>query len=101
MSVVVGFFILLGAAIACIAGLGILRFGSSYARFHAAGKASPIAFLAAAIGAGLEIGSAGSALLLIGAAAMTLTLPFGVHLLFRAVYLTTPADQPATDDTTA
>ena len=94
MNVVVAAFLLLGAGIAMIAGIGILRFNSSFARFHAAGKASPIAFLAAAVGAGLELGVAGSALLLIAAAAMTLTLPFGVHLLFQAVHRTTqPGEQ--------
>ncbi len=86
MSVVTAVFMLLGAGIAVIAGIGILRFESSFARFHAAGKASPIAYLAAAIGAGIELGWGGSGLLLIAAAAMTLTLPFGVHLLFRAVH---------------
>ncbi len=98
-TVIASIFLLLGAGIAVIAGVGILRFDSAFARFHAAGKASPIAFLAAAVGAGLELGPAGAALLLIAAAAMTLTLPFGVHLLFRAVHRTTETAATPTDRT--
>ncbi|MEL7209336.1 MAG: monovalent cation/H(+) antiporter subunit G, partial [Actinomycetota bacterium] len=102
-------FMLLGAAIAVIAGIGVLRFSTPYARFHAAGKASPVAFLAVALGASLEVGWGGAAQLVVAAAAMVLTLPVGMHLLFRAVHRTTvgdhlhqddlrPAEQAATDD---
>ncbi len=82
-----------GGLIALLAGTGLLRFSSTYARFHAAGKASPVAFLVAAIGAGIELGVSGAASLAVASAAMVLTLPLGVHLLFRAVYRTTPTDQ--------
>ena len=80
--------ILVGAATALLASLGLLRFGSSYARFHAAGKASPVAFLFVAAGAALETGAAGAARLGVAAVALVLTLPVGVHLLFRAVHRT-------------
>ena len=77
-----------GGVVAVLAGIGVLRFSTTYARLHAAGKASPIAFLVAAVGAGIELGTAGSASLLIASTAMILTLPVGVHLLFRAVHRT-------------
>ena len=98
MSVIAGLLMLLGSGVALLAGVGVLRFSTPYARFHAAGKASPVAFLVAAAGAGLELGVSGAAYLLIAAVAMTLTLPVGVHLLFRAVHRTTPGDHLAVDE---
>lgn len=86
-----------GAAVATLAGVGLLRFETPYARFHAAGKASPIAFLIVAIGAGPQLGVVGSAYLVITAVAMVVTLPLGVHLLFRAVHRTSTRP-PATDE---
>ncbi len=77
-----------GALVAVLAGIGLLRFESAYARFHAAGKASPVAFLIAAIGASFSLGWLGAGLLLFTVVAMVLTLPLGVHLLFRAVHRT-------------
>ncbi len=80
--------LLLGGAIAVLAGIGLVRFRTAYARFHAAGKASPVAFLLVAAGAGIETGWGGAARLAVAAAALVLTLPVGVHLLFRAVHRT-------------
>lgn len=89
---------LAGGAIALLAGAGLLRFSTSYARFHAAGKASPIAFLVAATGASLEVGISATVYLAIAALAMTLTLPLGVHLMFRAVHRTTANDHFVADE---
>lgn len=97
MTIVASALMLVGGIIAILAGVGVLRFTTSYARFHAAGKASPVAFLVAAIGAGIQLGPAGSAYLAIAGAAMVLTLPVGVHLLFRAVHRTSSNDHLATD----
>lgn len=94
MTIIASVLMLLGGAIAVLAGVGVLRFSTSYARFHAAGKASPVAFLVAALGAGLSLGPAGAALLVIAAVAMVLTLPLGVHILFRAVYRTSGLEHP-------
>ena len=88
----------LGSFIAVLAGIGLLRFETSYARFHAAGKASPVAFLVTALGAAWHLDWAGAAYLAIAGAAMVLTLPVGVHLLFRAVHRTTPGDHLAVDE---
>lgn len=98
MTVPASLFMLLGGSVAVLAGIGVLRFSTPYARFHAAGKASPVAFLIAAIGAGIELGIDGAPALVIAAIAMVLTLPVGVHLLFRAVHRTTPGDHLLVDD---
>ncbi|MEM7325146.1 MAG: monovalent cation/H(+) antiporter subunit G [Actinomycetota bacterium] len=98
MTLIADLFMLGGGLVALLAGVGVLRFGTPYARFHAAGKASPIAFLVAAIGAGMHLGLDGGAYLLIAAVAMTITLPLGVHLLFRAVHRTTSGDHLIVDD---
>lgn len=88
MTVVAGIIMCLGGALAILAAVGLHRFATPYARFHAAGKASPVAFLVAAIGAALELGPAGAVELTIASVAMILTLPVGVHLMFRAVHRT-------------
>lgn len=98
MSVAASALVLAGGAIALLAGAGVLRFSTPYARFHSAGKASPTAFLLAAAGACIELGFGGAVLLAIAAAAMTLTLPLGVHLLFRAVNRTSDNDHLVVND---
>lgn len=97
MSTIAGFIMMLGAFIAVLAGIGVIRFSTSFARIHAAGKASPVAFLIAAIGAGLELGWDGAAHMSIAVVAMIITLPVGVHLLFRAVHRSTPTDHLVAD----
>lgn len=98
MSVVASLIMLTGGVVALLAGVGVLRFPSPYARLHAAGKASPVAFLVAAIGAAIELGPGGAAYMVISAMAMILTLPVGVHLLFRALHRTTPGTHLVVDD---
>ncbi len=100
MNVVSSAFILLGAFVALLAGVGLLTFSTPYARFHAAGKASPIAFLLVAIGAAIEVGWPGAAELAIVAVALLLTLPASTHLLFRATHRTTVSDHLRTDELT-
>jgi len=90
IDTVAGIIMILGGLIAVLAAVGLHKFSTPYARFHAAGKASPVAFLVAAVGAGLSLGAAGTALLTVASVAMILTLPVGVHLMFRAVHRTTP-----------
>lgn len=98
MSIVAGVFMLIGSAVALLAGVGLLRFHTVYARMHAAGKASPVAFLIAAVGAAIELDWGGVAYIVIAAVAMILTLPVGVHLLFRAVHRSIPAHHPVVDE---
>jgi multicomponent Na+:H+ antiporter subunit G len=101
MNVLSGVFVLLGAIVALLAGVGLLRFDTPYARFHAAGKASPVAFLLVAIGAALEVGWIGAIELTIVAVALLLTLPASTHLLFRATHRTTTSELRIDDLTEA
>jgi multicomponent Na+:H+ antiporter subunit G len=101
MSVVASALILLGSFVALLAGIGLLTFRTPYARFHAAGKATPIAFLLVAVGAGIEVGVRGAAELAIVAAALLLTLPASTHLLFRATHRTTVSDHLRIDELAA
>lgn len=98
MNPVTSLLVLLGALVALLAGIGLLTFHTPYARFHAAGKASPIAFLLVAIGAGIEVGPRGAAELAIVAAALLLTLPASTHLLFRATHRTTDSAHLSVDE---
>ncbi|MEM7273188.1 MAG: monovalent cation/H(+) antiporter subunit G [Actinomycetota bacterium] len=86
MTIVAELFMVAGGLVALLAGFGLLKLQTPYARFHAAGKASPVSFLVAAIGAGIILGFSNAVYLVIAAVAMALTLPVGVHLLFRAVH---------------
>ncbi len=88
MSIFGNVLMLIGSIVAVLAAIGLLKFETPYARFHSAGKASPVAFLITAIGAAFSLGVAAGALLFIAASAMVVTLPLGVHLLFRAVHAT-------------
>jgi len=88
-NVIASVLLLTGGGLALLAAIGLLRFETAYARLHATGKASPVAFLVTAIGAAITLGPAGAAQIAVAATAMILTLPVGVHLLFRAVHRTT------------
>ena len=98
MNLIGEILMLLGGCVAVLAGVGLLRFSTPFARFHAAGKASPVAFVIAAIGAGVSLGFPAAAYLIVGSAAMVLTLPLGVHLLFRAQHRTTSGAHLIIDD---
>lgn len=89
---------LVGVAIIVVAGVGLLRFCTPYARIHAAGKASPVAFIVVAIAASIELGWAGAAPLVLAVVALLLTLPLSVHLLFRAVHASSPEHDPSVDE---
>ena len=75
-----------------------LTFTTPYARFHAAGEASPIAFLLVAIGAGIEVGAKGAVELAIVAVALLLTLPPSTHLLLRATHRAAVSQHLRTDE---
>ena len=98
ISPVTAILFLMGALVAVVAGVGLLRFPTAYARMHAAGKASPVSFLMIAIGASLELGWVGAAKLAVAVAAIVFTLPVGVHLLFRAVHQSSSNQYLVQDD---
>lgn len=98
MSPLAAIGILLGVAVVLFAGLGLLRFRTPYARIHAAGKASPVAFIIVALGAAAELGWVGTARLAVAVVALVLTLPVAVHLLFRATHASEPEYDPPLDE---
>jgi multicomponent Na+:H+ antiporter subunit G len=89
VNLVSGILVLAGAAVALLAGVGLLTLRTSFARFHAGGKASPVSFLLIAIGAALEVGWIGAIELTLVVVALLITLPASTHLLFRATHRTT------------
>lgn len=90
-----------GAVIAVLAGIGLLRFSTPFARIQAAGKASPVALLLTSVGAAPLLGWAGAGYLVIAAAAMIVTLPVVAHLLLRAVHRSDDTGHLAIDDLAA
>ncbi|MFN3256049.1 MAG: cation:proton antiporter [Ilumatobacter sp.] len=98
MNPISSVFILMGVGIVVMAAIGLLRFSTPYARIHAAGKASPVAFLVLSIGAGIELGWSGAAQLAVASGALVLTLPMAVHLLFRAIHQTDRSSDPMVDE---
>jgi len=90
--------LLVGVAIVVLAGVGLIKLKTPYARIHAAGKASPVAFLIAGLGASIELGWGAAARLAVAGAALILTLPLAVHLLFRALHRTEPDFDPPVDE---
>ena len=98
MSAVAAVGTLLGVGVILLAGIGLLKFRTPYARIHAAGKASPVAFIIVAIAASIELGWVGAARLGLAAIALVLTLPLAVHLLFRATHASAPEYDPPLDE---
>ena len=90
-----------GAVIAVLAGIGLIRFSTPFARIQAAGKASPVALLLMSVGAAPLLGWRGFGYLAIAAGAMIVTLPIVAHLLLRAVHRTDSIDHLAMDDLAA
>ena len=84
--------ILAGSLVNVLAGVGLVRLSSPYAQFHAAGKASPVAFILIAVGAAVELGWTGALHLGVAVTAVVVTIPVAVHLLFRSVYRSQPDD---------
>lgn len=89
---------LVGVAIVLLAAIGLLRFRTPYARIHAAGKASPVAFLVVAIAVSADLGWSGAARLALASIALVITLPVAVHLLFRALHVAAPEYHPPVDE---
>jgi multicomponent Na+:H+ antiporter subunit G len=89
VDVVAGVLLMFGAALILLAGVGVARFESIYARMHSAAKAPTLGILAIAIGVGLAIGSVTAFVTgLLVVVLQMITGPVGSHLLGRAVYRT-------------
>jgi multicomponent Na+:H+ antiporter subunit G len=78
---------LIGAFFALLAGVGLHRFDSVFARMHAAGKSATFGLGFILFGAGLRIVEIGSfaKLGVVGLLGL-LTIPAGVHLISRAAW---------------
>ncbi|MEM9039682.1 MAG: monovalent cation/H(+) antiporter subunit G [Actinomycetota bacterium] len=90
--------VVIGVGIILLAAIGLMKLKTPYARIHAAGKASPVAFLVIAIGVIPEVGWRGGAEMVLACVALVITLPIGVHLLFRAVHVARPEHDPQLDE---
>ena len=98
MSVAAAAGALVGVAVILMAGIGLLRFRTPYARIHAAGKASPVAFFLVSLAVSYELGWSGAAQVAVASAALVVTLPIAVHLLFRALHSAAPDFDPPVDE---
>ncbi len=88
MDAVGDVFLVLGAAFALIAGVGVHRFTDVYSRMHAAAKAPTLGLVLAAVGAALRIGTiAAAGTLALVVVLQLVTAPVGTHVVSRAVHL--------------
>jgi multicomponent Na+:H+ antiporter subunit G len=89
VDVIAGVLLVGGAALILLAGVGVWRFESIYARMHAAAKAPTLGILAIAVGVALAIGSVAAFVTgLLVVVLQMITGPVGTHLLGRSVYRT-------------
>ena len=87
MNVVGGIFMIVGALLTMIGGIGVIRFGDLMSRVHAAAKAPTLGLLLVAVGAAIEIGSAEAIVTLaLVVVLQLLTAPVATHVLARASY---------------
>ena len=87
MDVIAGLFMVLGAALVLIAGIGVARSWSIYARMHSVAIAPTLGVTSVAVGLALSIRSTTAyvtAFLVV--ILLLVTGPVGSHLLTRAVY---------------
>lgn len=87
MHVVGGIFMIVGALLVMIGGIGVVRFGDLMSRVHAAAKAPTLGLLLVAIGAALEIDTTEAEITLgLVVVLQLLTSPVATHVLARASY---------------
>jgi multicomponent Na+:H+ antiporter subunit G len=87
MNVVAGSFMIVGALLTMIGGIGVVRFHDLMSRVHAAAKAPTLGLMLVAIGAAIEIGTFDAAVALVLVVVLQLlTSPVATHVLARASY---------------
>lgn len=87
MTVAASFFLLLGATLTLLAGVGILRFPDVFTRANAATKAAGLGIAFLLLGAGLWIGTWEAGIKLgLAAILQFLTAPISGHVMGRAAY---------------
>jgi multicomponent Na+:H+ antiporter subunit G len=84
-DVLAGALVVLGGALALVAGVGVLRLPDVFARMHAATKPATLGLVLLVLGAALQMDSAADdATLALVVALQFLTAPAGAHLVGRA-----------------
>lgn len=87
MEVLSGIMMLIGAALALIAGIGLQRFDDMFARMHAATKPATLGLALVLGGAALQVPDTGNvAKLLLVILLQFITAPVGSHLIGRAAH---------------
>lgn len=93
--------LVIGAAFALVAAIGVLRFRDVYSRMHAAAKAPTLGLILVAVGAGLRIGTASAAATLVVVVVLQLvTAPVATHVVSRAVHEQMDVPVDGVDDLT-
>jgi multicomponent Na+:H+ antiporter subunit G len=87
MTIAGSFFLLVGAALTLLGGVGILRFPDVFTRANAATKAAGLGVACLLLGAGLWIGTWEAGIKLgLAAALQFITAPISGHVMGRAAY---------------
>lgn len=88
MEFVAGVLLLIGCALALLAGVGVLRLHDVFGRIHAATKPSSLGLLLVCLGAAMVVEGLGATSQLVAVVVLQfLTAPVGAHLVGRAAYL--------------
>ena len=102
IDTIAGVLLVFGSALILLAGVGVLRFQSTFARMHAAAKAPTLGILAIAIGVSLSVRSVAALVTALLVVVLQLvTGPVGTHLLGRSVYRQLEHDFDAGDELAA
>ncbi len=87
LEIVAAGLLLTASTLALLAGVGLQRFDSVFARLHPATKAITLGVVLAALGAALMVDNAGDAIkLLLAALLQLITAPIAAHMTARAAY---------------
>jgi multicomponent Na+:H+ antiporter subunit G len=87
LDVVAGGLMVVGAFLALVAGIGLLRFPDVFARMHAATKPATLGLLLIVVAALLRVEDSGGAVqLVLVVVVQFLTAPVGAHMVGRAAY---------------
>jgi multicomponent Na+:H+ antiporter subunit G len=86
VDVVAGMLMVVGAAWALIAAIGVVRFDDVYSRMHAATKAPTLGLVLVLAGAALRLGGGDALKVALVGVLVFLTAPVGAHLIGRAVH---------------
>ena len=85
MGAVSGAFLIAGALLTMIGGIGVVRFDDLMSRMHAAAKVPTLGLILVAVGAAIEIGTgAAIATLVLVVVLQLLSSPVSAHMLGRA-----------------